>query len=94
MVYDLDSGQHYVEVRKQRTKRDYAEFMYTLLTEHYSNAQQVHVLQDNLNTHQVGSLYERFDVAEAHQLSKRLVMHYTPTHASWLNMAEPGGRSH
>ncbi|MVM38048.1 hypothetical protein GO730_11350 [Spirosoma sp. HMF3257] len=41
-----------------------------------------------LNTHQVGCFYERFDVLTAHQLSNRLVLQYTPTHASWLNMAE------
>ncbi|GAB4046816.1 IS630 family transposase [Spirosoma litoris] len=88
LAYNLDTGQRYVEVRKQRTKRDYAEFMQTLLVAHYPHAECVHVLQDNLNTHQAGSFYERFDALTAHQLSHRLVLHYTPTHASWLNMAE------
>jgi hypothetical protein len=88
LAYNLDTGQRYVDVRKRRTKRDYAEFMHALLTKYYPNAQQLHVLQDNLNTHQVGSLYERFDVVTAHQLSKRLILHYTPIHGSWLNMAE------
>lgn len=84
----LDTGQRYVEVRQQRTKRDYAEFMQTLLVDHYPDAECVHGLQDNLNTHQVGCFYERFDAVRAHQLSNRLALHYTPTHASWLNMAE------
>lgn len=88
LAYDLDTGQRYVEVRKQRTKRDYAEFMHNLRLHHYPNAQQIHILQDNLNTHQLGSFYDRFDAVTAHQLSNRFSLHYTPTHASWLNMAE------
>lgn len=55
LAYDLDTGQRYVEVRERRTKRDYAQFMQHLHSKHYPNAQQVHVLQDNLNTHQAGS---------------------------------------
>lgn len=88
LAYDLDSGQRYVEVRKRRTKRDYAEFMQALRLQHYPNAQQIHILQDNLNTHQPGSFYDHFDAVTAHELSKQFVFHYTPTHASWLNMAE------
>lgn len=88
LAYDLDTGQRYVQVRKQRTKRDYAEFMEQLLTHHYPHVDQLHVLQDNLNTHQPGSFYERFSVKTAHALATRFVWHYTPKHASWLNMAE------
>jgi hypothetical protein len=49
---------------------------------HYPHAQQIHVLQDNLNTHQAGSFYERFDAVGAHELANQFVFHYTPTHAS------------
>ncbi len=88
LAYDLDSGQRYVQVRQRRTKRDYAEFMHQLRRTHYPNARQIHVFQDNLNTHQAGSFYERFEVKNAHELANRFVFYYTPTHASWLNMAE------
>jgi hypothetical protein len=88
LAYDLDTGQRYVEVRERRTKRDYAEFMQNLCSQHYSHAQQIHVLQDNLNTHQTGSFYEGFDAITAHELANRYVFHFTPEHASWLNMAE------
>ena len=94
LAYDLDSGQRHVQVRQRRTKRDYAEFMQHLCLQHYPNAQQIRVLQDNLNTHQAGSFYDRFDVQIAHELANKFAFHYTPTHGSWLNMAEPGGRSH
>lgn len=43
---------------------------------------------DNLNTHTLGSLYETFEPAEAERLSRKLELHYTPTYASWLNIAE------
>jgi len=43
---------------------------------------------DNLNTHTLGSLYEAFPPAEARRLAKRLEIHYTPKHGSWLNIAE------
>ena len=93
LAYDLDSGQRYVQVRQRRTKRDYAEFMQHLRTNHYPSVNQLHVLQDNLNTHQAGSFYDRFDAVTAHELANRFVFHYTapadrPKHASWLNMAE------
>ena len=43
---------------------------------------------DNLNTHNIASLYETFEPAEARRLAERLEIHYTPKHGSWLNMAE------
>ncbi len=43
---------------------------------------------DNLNTHNPGSLDETFAPEEAHRLTKRFEWHYTPEHASWLNIAE------
>ena len=43
---------------------------------------------DNLNTHKMGSLYEAFEPSEARCIAKRLELHHTPNHGSWLNMAE------
>ena len=43
---------------------------------------------DNLNTHKVGSLYQAFESAKARRIAKRLEIHYTPKHGSWLDMAE------
>lgn len=88
LAYDLDTHQRYAEVRKQRTKKDYAEFMHTLVNQHYAHCQQIHVVQDNLNTHQMGSFYEHLPLLTAHELKNKLVFHFTPKHASWLNMAE------
>lgn len=88
LAYDLDSGQRYVQVRSQRTKRDYAEFMLWLVTTHYADVETVQIVQDNLNTHTYGAFYEHLPAAQAHALMRKIEFHFTPKHASWLNMAE------
>jgi hypothetical protein len=88
LAYDLDTGQRYVQVRPQRTKRDYAEFMCWLITTHHADVEKVHMVQDNLNTHSYGAFYEHLPAAQAHALMKKIDFHFTPKHASWLNMAE------
>ena len=77
-----------VMVRGRRTKVDWAECVRELLDEHYPEAEKVILVMDNLNTHCVSSLYEAFAPEEARRLAKRLEIHYTPEHGSWLNMAE------
>jgi hypothetical protein len=88
LAYDLDSGQRYVQVRPQRTKRDYAQFMLWLITTHYSDVERVQLVQDNLNTHTYGAFYEHLPAEQAHALMQKLEFHFTPKHASWLNIAE------
>ena len=88
LAYDLDSHQRYVQVREQRTKKDYAQFMDWLVKEHYPKAQKIHLVQDNLNTHQAGSFYQHLPLQRAYELKHKFLFHYTPLHASWLNMAE------
>ena len=80
------TGWRYLEVRKRRTKMDYAEFM-EKVSEQY-DASVMRVVQDNLNTHTYGSLYERFDPEKARYLKNGFEFHYTPKKGSWLNMAE------
>ena len=65
LAYDVDTGQRYVQVRKQRTKKDYAQFMEWLLREHYPHVGQVALVQDNLNTHRYGSFYEHLPAEQA-----------------------------
>jgi hypothetical protein len=43
---------------------------------------------DNLNTHSPASFYEVFPPAEVGRLARKLEIHYTPKHGSWLNIAE------
>ena len=59
-----------------------------LVEVHYPDAEQIVLVQDNLNTHTPASLYAAFPPAEAKRLADKLELHYTPKHSSWLNMAE------
>lgn len=87
MAVEPLAGRRIVEVSKQKTKKDYAEFMKNLAS-HYPQADKIVLVQDNLNTHNPSSFYEVFEAGEAFALSQRFEMVYTPKKASWLNMAE------
>jgi len=80
-------GKRLLDVREQKTKKDYAEFMIKL-AEQYPGAKKIILIQDNLNTHNPSSFYENMPAKEAFKLSQRFEMIYTPKKASWLNMAE------
>ncbi len=77
-----------VEARERRTKKDWAEEIKTLLDVDYPDADNVVLVMDNLNTHDIGSLYDAFEPEEARRLARRLEIHHTPKHGSWLNVAE------
>ena len=77
-----------VNVRRTKTKKDWAEEIRDLLEVDYLEAAKVILVCDNLNTHTIGALYEAFEPDEARGLAKRLEIHYTPKHGSWLNIAE------
>src|SRR5271166_1136790 len=77
-----------VKVTEQRTAQDFAKCMRDLVDLHYPQADVVQVVLDNLSTHSPGALYETFPAPEAHRILRRLEFHFTPKHASWLNMVE------
>jgi transposase len=77
-----------VKVTDQRPAKDFAECMRDLVDVHYPRADLIRVVMDNLSTHSPGALYEAFPAPEAHRVLRRLEFHYTPRHASWLNMVE------
>ena len=81
-------GWRHVRVTTRRTRLDYAACIKDLVDVHYPWVEKILLVQDNLNTHSGGSLYERFAPAEARRLLDRIEFHYTPKHGSWLNMAE------
>ena len=81
-------GWEYAHARKRRTKVDWAMEIRWLLEEKYPRAKKIRLVSDNLNTHVVSALYEAFPAPEARNLAKRLEMHHTPKHGSWLNIAE------
>ena len=88
MAVEPLAGKRHVSITEHRTKKDWASQIKQMLDERYKKAIQVRLVMDNLNTHNISSLYEAFEPAEARRLAKRLDIHYTPKHGSWLNMAE------
>jgi len=88
MFFEPLGNRRRVSVRKRRTQKDFAEEIAHLLDVDYPDAEVVVLVMDNLNTHKIGSLYERFPAEQARAYVKRLEIHNTPKHGSWLNMAE------
>ncbi|MDR2689241.1 MAG: transposase, partial [Azoarcus sp.] len=82
------AGRRHQEAMARRTKIDWAHQVDKLLTIHYPEAEKIILVSDNLNTHTISSLYEAFPPKKALSLAKRLEMHHTPKHGSWLNVAE------
>ena len=81
-------GRHHVSVREHRTARDWAEEIRYLAEVLYPDASKIVLVMDNLNTHKISSLYKRYPAEQARQIVRRLEVHYTPVHGSWLNIAE------
>jgi transposase len=77
-----------VKVTGRRTAADFAECMRDLVDLHYPQAERIRVVLDNLSTHSPAALYQTLPAAEARRVLRRLEFHYTPKHASWLNMVE------
>jgi hypothetical protein len=88
MTFAPLEGWRHVQVTDRRTKTDFAEVIRQLVDVHFSDAEKIVLVMDNLNTHKPASLYEAFPPAEARRLIEKLEIHYTPKHGSWLDMAE------
>jgi len=88
MLNEPLSGWREVVVGDHRGAIDFAHVVKHLVDVHYPDAERIVLVMDNLNTHTPGSLYEAFEPTEARRLTDKLELHYTPKHASWLDMAE------
>ena len=82
------AGFRHVLITRRRTKLEFAYAMRYLVDVLYPDAEWIDVVLDQLNTHKEVTLIEIFGKAEADRILNRLRFHHTPTHASWLNMAE------
>jgi hypothetical protein len=78
----------HVEMTNRRQKKDFVDFIQSLLLGRYADCETVHLVLDNLNTHFYKTFVEVLGQVQADTLLKRVTFHYTPKHASWLNMAE------
>lgn len=81
-------GVRHVSVREHRTAIDWAEEIKYLVEVSYPDSEKIVLVMDNLNTHALASLYKAFPASEARRIARKLEIHYTPKHGSWLNIAE------
>jgi len=88
MIFEPLTGKRYTIVTKTRTGIDFAHALKYTSDVMYPRAEKIVLVTDNLNTHTNASLYKAFPPDEAHRLANRFEWHYTPKHASWLDMAE------
>ena len=78
-----------VRVTQRRTALEWAEQIRALVdAPRYADAERITLVCDNLNTHDMGSLYTAFEPSEAKRILDRLALVFTPKHGSWLNVAE------
>jgi len=88
MMFAPLEGWRHLKVTDRHTAIDYAQVLKELSDTHFPHAKSIVLVQDNLNTHVKGSLYQAFPAAEARRLVERFEWHYTPKHGSWLDLAE------
>jgi len=88
MIFEPLAGKRETIVTGTRTSVDFAHVLKFISDEMYPQAEKIVLVEDNLNIHCAGSLYKAFPPEEARRLANRFEWHFTPKHASWLNMAE------
>jgi hypothetical protein len=88
MISEPLLGWRHVEVTERRTAKDLAEVLRWLVEDVHPEAEKIVLVMDNLNTHQLASLYTAFPPEQARRIAEKLEIHHTPKHGSWLNMAE------
>jgi len=81
-------GWRQIAVTERRTGVDFAHALRALVDQAFPAAERIVLVLDNLNIHRPASLYQAFPPAEARRILERLEWHFTPTHGSWLNIAE------
>jgi hypothetical protein len=88
MMVCPERGWRHVKVTQRRTILDVAHCLKDLVDVHFRDADVIRLVMDQLNTHTLSVLYEVFDPSEARRIARKIEVHHTPKHGSWLNMAE------
>lgn len=88
LAVEFKAGKRTTRVTHRRTRRDFAKFIKHLVDKVYPDAEVLRLVVDNLNTHNKTSFYETYDIGEVERILSKVEFHYTPKHASWLNVAE------
>jgi transposase len=88
VMVDANRSWRKVKVTDRRANQDFAVCMRDLADIDYPYADKIRVVMDNLSTHTASAIYQTFPADEARRILRRLEFHYTPRHASWLNIVE------
>lgn len=88
VIVEPKAGRRHIRTTKRRTGRDWAKVMGFVVLKMYPNAKLIHIIQDNLNTHNIKYLNEVYGNDKAKKIISRVLFHPTPKHASWLDQAE------
>lgn len=88
MIFAPLEGWRHVKVTDRHTAIDYAQVLKQISDVRFADAEQITLVQDNLNIHDKSSLYKAFPAPEARRLVQRFEWVYTPKHGSWLDLAE------
>jgi len=88
MISEPLAGRRETVVNETRNAVDFANVLKYTSDVMYPHAEKIVLITDNLNIHEIASLYKAFIPEEAHRIANRFEWHYTPKHGSWLNMAE------
>jgi hypothetical protein len=87
-MVDASRSWRKLKVTDRRANQDFPVCMRDLVDVDYPDADKIRVVMDNLSTHTASAVYQTFPAAQARRIVRRLEFHYTPRHASWLNMVE------
>jgi hypothetical protein len=88
VAVEFKAGKRVTQVTERRTMKDFAQFVKMLVDEKYPDVEVIRLITDNLNTHKKKAFHETFSKEEAERILSKIEFHYTPKHASWLNIAE------
>ena len=88
VAVNFKGGKRDITVTDRRTKKDFALYIKHIINNTFSSAEKLRIVLDNLNTHTEKAIRETFDEKEADDILNKVEFHYTPEHASWLNVAE------
>ena len=88
MICEPKAGQRFIEIRDNHNHEQWANIVAYIAEELYRKAEHITLIEDNLKTHRKAALYKVFEPARAKAILNRITLVHTPTHGSWLNVAE------
>ena len=88
MVCEPLGGRREVRVETSQDRLAWARTVQHLAETMYPDVARITLVQDNLSAHKPSALYEILPPERARAILERLEIVHTPTHGSWLNIAE------